>query len=316
MPRRYSHHERTRRFRPKEVLGGIKAQSLRGEIGETWWSRRWIAALEGLHAKARLDRGKSYARRGQVLSIEVGKGKVAGKVQGSRAVPYSVKIAVPTFTKSQWKTVADALRDQALFAAKLLAGEMPEAIESAFQAAGLSLFPGRLPDLRASCSCSDRNAPCTHAAAVYYLLAEEFDRDPFLLFLLRGMPREELTALLGGGTVPARKRPPDAAPPAGPEPGAAPREAPCSAPVPPSATAAPPADSCAFWGRTDLPEDIAGEVEIPQTDAALARRLGKFPFWRGEQDLLSALEASCRAASPAGMAVVLGEGKGGRFVNR
>jgi uncharacterized Zn finger protein len=306
MPK-YSHHERTRKFRPKEVVGGIKALSLRGEIGESWWSRRWIAVLEGLHAKSRIDRGKSYARRGQVLSIEVGKGKVAAKVQGSRAVPYSVKIAVPTFSKAQWKTIAGAMRDQALFAAKLLAGGMPEGIESAFQEAGLSLFPSRLADLRASCSCPDPGAPCTHAAAVYYLLAEEFDRDPFLLFLLRGMPREELTVLLGGGAPPSKRAPLQGPAPGPRDPDAGERDPHSAFPIPHSAFPVPPPDPAGFWGRADLPEDFAGEVDVPLVDAALPRRLGKFPFWRGEEDLLAVLENASRAASAAGLAVVLGE---------
>ena len=68
--------------------------------------------------------------------------------------------------------------------------------EEAFRAAGLSLFPRTGWDLRTNCSCPDWSNPCKHIAAVYYLLGEEFDRDPFLLFKLRGRTREQVIAAL------------------------------------------------------------------------------------------------------------------------
>src|SRR2546423_7199486 len=74
---------------------------------------------------------------------------------------------------------------------------MPQEIEQSFAAVGLSLFPEKLRDLETSCSCPDWSNPCKHIAAVYYLLGEEFDRDPFLIFKLRGMSREDLLESLG-----------------------------------------------------------------------------------------------------------------------
>ena len=56
---------------PREAKGGIKAQSKRGTFGESWWARRWIMVLESFDIGARLGRGRSYARRGQVLSVEI-----------------------------------------------------------------------------------------------------------------------------------------------------------------------------------------------------------------------------------------------------
>ena len=64
---------------------------------------------------------------------------------------------------------------------------MPREIEQAFRREGLSLFPTKLSDLKTSCTCPDWSNPCKHIAAVYYLLGEEFDRDPFLIFKMRGM---------------------------------------------------------------------------------------------------------------------------------
>ncbi|MBV9258551.1 MAG: hypothetical protein JO215_11075, partial [Ktedonobacteraceae bacterium] len=57
--------------RPRKVEGGIKTRSDRGSIGESWWSKRWVNVLEALGMGTRLTRGRSYARQGQVLSIDI-----------------------------------------------------------------------------------------------------------------------------------------------------------------------------------------------------------------------------------------------------
>src|SRR5262249_14354455 len=158
--------------------------------------KRWIGVLEGFQIGARLARGRSYARSGQVLSIATEEGRVTAKVQGSRPRPYDVTIQVKTISVQDWEKVLQALRVQAIFAAKLLAGEMPRDIEPVFKDVGLTLFPARLDDLKTSCSCPDWSNPCKHIAATYYLLGEEFDRDPFLILALRGMSREALMTRL------------------------------------------------------------------------------------------------------------------------
>jgi uncharacterized Zn finger protein len=178
--------------RPRKVAGGIKTRSDRGAIGETWWSKRWVKVLEALGMGTRLTRGRSYARQGQVLSIDIETGLVKAKVQGSMEKPYAIKIRLHPLTNQDWEQVTDAMASQAIFAAKLLAGEMPTNIEEAFDAAHVSLFPTTQEDLQTSCSCPDWANPCKHIAAVYYILAERFDEDPFLLFKLRGRTKEEI----------------------------------------------------------------------------------------------------------------------------
>lgn len=206
---------------PRPVKDGLRAKSKRGAIGETWWSQRFIEVLEGFHEGPRLVRGRTYARRGQVIEMDVEAGEVSARVQGSRARPYSVSIGVTVLGDADWARVEEAMASQAVFLARLLAGEMPHEIEDAFAATGLSLFPATADDVDTDCSCPDWENPCKHIAAVYYLLAEAFDRDPFLIFAWRGRPRERLLAELrdlwgvGTGTpVPGAVDEPDAVLPA------------------------------------------------------------------------------------------------------
>jgi uncharacterized Zn finger protein len=188
---------------PIAVEGGVKARSKRGAIGEQWWSRRFIAVLEsyGAGMSGRLQRGKNYARRGQVLEFSLAAGKVAARVQGSRPQPYRVTITVAPLTTVQWQEVESRLAAQALFRARLLAGEMPAEIEQVFADAGTPLFPASGRDLAMDCNCPDWGVPCKHLAAVCYVLAEAFDDDPFAMLAWRGRTRAELlTALRGKGT--------------------------------------------------------------------------------------------------------------------
>ncbi|MBZ5626829.1 MAG: SWIM zinc finger family protein [Acidobacteriia bacterium] len=259
--------------RPRTVKGGIRAQSQRGGFGASWWAKRWSAVLDGFALGARMGRGRSYARSGQVLSIDVSEGKIQAKVQGSRPKPYEVKIQVKELARQAWSNVAAAAAAQAIFASKLLAGEMPQEMEEIFRGAGVSLFPERYMDLTTECSCPDWSNPCKHIAAVYYLLGEEFDRDPFLIFRMRGMSREGFLGLLAPGVTGI--------------PGSVP------AALPPEPLPAVPAD---FWKPAVVPEVLPRQSR-PVTEAALPRRLGKFPFWRGRLNFHEFLDGVYARAS-------------------
>ncbi len=191
--------------RPRPVEGGLRARSRRGQIGQHWWSTRFIEGLESIGVGGRLARGKRYARAGQVVELRIQPGAAIALVQGSRPRPYRVRIGLTAFGKAEWARVEQALADDAWYAAKLLSGEMPPDIEEAFTAAGLALFPTGVRDLALDCSCPDYEVPCKHLAATLYLLAESFDDDPFAVLALRGRSRDELLHNLSarrGGTPP------------------------------------------------------------------------------------------------------------------
>jgi uncharacterized Zn finger protein len=201
--------------RPIAVEGGVKARSKRGAIGEQWWSRRFIAFLESAGIGGRLQRGRAYARRGQVIEFSLHAGKVSARVQGSRPRPYQVSLTVRPLTVAQWRAVEARLASQALFRARLLAGEMPAEIEQVFADCGAALFPEPSRDLTMSCDCPDWSVPCKHLAAVCYVLAEAFDDDPFAMLALRGKERTSLLAALRGSAAPG---PGPGSRPAGPSP--------------------------------------------------------------------------------------------------
>jgi uncharacterized Zn finger protein len=291
----FDHHPFYEPSRPLPAEGGIQARSRRGEIGETWWSQRFIELLESFGVGSRLKRGRNYARAGQVVELDVEHGVVLAKVQGSRYSPYRVRIRYKALTESQWRRAEKAMAAQALPLAKLLAGEMPHDIEELFDSCKLSLFPRSPSELTATCTCPDAVNPCKHIAATYYILAERFDEDPFLIFTWRGRDQDELVESLRRRRAPSGRGAKTSATSAGassvPEPGA-----PLSTTV---------LDS--FWSCG--PELDAFHVSPLAGEApdALLRQLGPAPVEVGDRNLTDVLVGAYATLAQAAERRALGE---------
>jgi uncharacterized Zn finger protein len=280
--------------RPLPAEGGIEARSRRGAIGETWWSRRFIELLESFGVGSRLGRGRTYARSGQVVELEVEHGVVLAKVQGSRYSPYRVRIRFKALSENQWRRAEKAMASQALPLAKLLAGEMPHDIEELFDSCRLTLFPRSASELGATCTCPDGVNPCKHIAATYYILAERFDEDPFLIFTWRGRDQDELVQSLRNRRVPARR-------------GA--KANPTSTRVvdvsEPSAPLSTVLDS--FWSCGPELECFHASPLAGEAPDALLRQLGPAPVEVGERNLVEVLAGAYVALAQVAEQTALGE---------
>ena len=178
--------------KPIPVDGGVVTSKKRGAMAATWWSQRFTTVLESYGLGSRMQRGRRYARAGQVLSVEVASGRLAARVQGSRSRPYQVIAGLPAPTATQWERITDAMRAKVGFVARLLDGDMPPELEELFTATGVALFPKSYGALRAQCTCPDPENPCKHIAAVLYVFADRLDVDPWLLLAWRGRTRDQL----------------------------------------------------------------------------------------------------------------------------
>jgi uncharacterized Zn finger protein len=205
MPRR-GWDDRWQRYPASRPLpgGGISTSKQRGAMARTWWSHRFVEVLESFGLGARMQRGRRYARTGQVLDIDVSAGLMVSQVQGSRSRPYLVRIQWATPTRAQWRKIDDAMASRVGFAAKLLAGDMPEELEAVFAAVRTELLPTTWRSLDANCSCPDWESPCKHVAAVLYVFGDQLDTDPWMLLEWRGRTRaviiDALRARAGAAT--------------------------------------------------------------------------------------------------------------------
>ena len=157
-----------------------------------WWVQRWLELLDSYRFKKRLERARTYAKEGNVLSIEFLDSQVLAKVQGTETEPYKINLSLALFSDEDWNYIIETLAEKAIFSAQLLAGEMPQDIEQVFTANGLNLFPFSLADIHSQCSCPDKANPCKHIGAVYYQLADRFREDPFVIFQLRGRTKVQI----------------------------------------------------------------------------------------------------------------------------
>ncbi|NVJ17650.1 SWIM zinc finger family protein [Myxococcus sp. AM010] len=278
---------------------GIKMK----KAGTTWWGQRWLEALERVLGgdSGRLSRGRTYARAGRTHDLVVQRGKVTARVTGSRPKPYAISLTLKQLDEGVWEKAIAGMAGRAQYAAELLAGTMPQAIDDVFLAAGGSLFPRNRKELMTACSCPDWGDPCKHVAATHYVLGEAFDRDPFLLFELRGRTKEQVLSALraargagadGEGDTPrgAAKR----------------RRAAADVPVIPSVKPGKLTRASYDAPREPLPA-LSFTFDAPAADGAVLRQLGAPASWSAEAAPGEVLAPPVRAAAERARRIALQE---------
>lgn len=281
-------------------------------FGTTWWGKRWIEALEHLSRDylSHLGRGRVYARTGRVRDMSVTAGQVTAQVHGSESEPYEVSLRVAVLPPASWRKVIEAMSKQAVFAAELLNGRMPANIEDAFRAAGHSVFPGKQRELEADCTCADWASPCKHVAAVHYILGEAFDKDPFLLFELRGRNRGQVLGALRAARASdaGRSDAADAAMLARITASTQGRASPSAAAKADIELQSVDGIAAADFDRSVAPlPSLEFHIEAPALSGTLLRQLGSPPSWNDDDIAFQALIDIYRAASRRALALALAE---------
>jgi uncharacterized Zn finger protein len=148
--------------------------------------------LESLRMPAVFQQGRRYARSGQVRSLNISTSLATGLVVDDNGETYRARVAVRAYSAADWRRIERALAAEAIHSARLLAGDLPEDLDSILVGYGLSLFPTELTEIALECSCTGWQKPCAHLTATCYVLSESFDADPFGILAWRGRGRTEL----------------------------------------------------------------------------------------------------------------------------
>jgi uncharacterized Zn finger protein len=263
------------------------------KFSRTWWGKKFIEALEQISDAGRLSRGRAYANNGKVTSFGIKDGTIAATVRGSvnpyfgvyKEPLYITTIEFQPISAAKWAAAIALIASRASLISRLMLNEIPDNIEDSFRTLGLHLLPHSQKDFDAECSCPDWENPCKHIAGVYYLVAAELDRDPFLLFELRGLSREALHKELAKSPLgqalsfelQQTQRPPAAAP---------------SYYTRPATVAVAKIESLYdFWhGTKRLPQTIE---PLPRTPVSgiLVKKQGDFPaFWHRDNSFIAVME--------------------------
>ncbi|MBO0937634.1 DEAD/DEAH box helicase [Fibrella sp. HMF5335] len=169
--------------------------------GKTWWGQQWLQALTRIDEANRLPRGKTYANKGAVRALKIDTNQISAQVQGSKPRPYKTKLTVPLFEANEKKALLTEIRNNPALLAQLLNRQLPPDLIDFADKRGIRLFPRSFSELQAGCSCPDYAMPCKHLAAVIYLITNEIDQNPFLVFGLKGLDllSDLPTDTIGGG---------------------------------------------------------------------------------------------------------------------
>lgn len=177
------------------ICKAVLKNSIMVQYGRTWWGEQWLKALDRIDFSNRLPRGKSYANRGMVSSISINDNTIIAKVKGSRPKPYNVTVVVPPFSDKEKEILIKNIKNNDLAISQLLNRQLSQEILGIAEKNNIRIFPQSWKDIKLDCSCPDWAVPCKHLAAVIYIIANEIDQNPFLVFSLH---RFDLMAELSG----------------------------------------------------------------------------------------------------------------------
>ena len=159
-------------------------------LAKNWWGKAWNANLERYADYSnRIGRGKSYVRGGRVVDLQIEKGMINARVQGSRRTPYKIIIRIAPLRENIRRKIIDRCGHKISNIEALVNGDLPDEMADIFTSEE-GLFP-KPKDIEFDCSCPDWADMCKHVAAVLYGIGSRFDNDPMLFFELRDIDVNE-----------------------------------------------------------------------------------------------------------------------------
>jgi len=190
------------RYFPKAAL---RPKAVKGKSGKkfglTWWGQKWVNSVESKGDDQRMARGRAYARAEKVFGIKLQSGKITAKVEGNYGT-YNVTLKFNAFSNEKQIEILESIRNSPDALGAVMNNELPENLE---KVCGAPILPEKLNSV---CSCPDYANPCKHVAALYYVLADEIDVAPQILFALRGIDKETMFNSLTGtaNAIPVAKK--------------------------------------------------------------------------------------------------------------
>lgn len=159
-------------------------------IATTFWGKSWCEHLERFSDFAnRLPRGRTYARNGSILDLQIRPGEITALVSGSEL--YKIKIQITKLAKPRWLAVCDDCSHSVHSLIDLMRGKLSSDVIERLTDKKKGIFP-EPNEIHQSCDCPDYAGLCKHLAAVLYGVGHRLDTDPQLLFVLRGVDQADL----------------------------------------------------------------------------------------------------------------------------
>ncbi len=185
-------------IKPVEIAGRA--------IAKSFWGKAWCTNLESYSDyENRLPRGRTYARNGSVLDLQIKAGRIEALVNGSDL--YKVSVQITALSSVRWREIRSACAGQIDSLVELLSGTLSKGVMEVVSRRDDGLFPSP-SEIKLSCSCPDWAVMCKHVAATLYGVGARLDHEPGMLFILRGVDPADLIeeAIDHGVARPSRAR--------------------------------------------------------------------------------------------------------------
>ena len=167
------------------------------KLATTFWGKAWGENLESYSDFAnRLPRGRTYARNGSVVDLQVNGGEIKAMVMGSQL--YNVTVKVSALPRERWTSICKDCSGSIDSLVELLQGRLSQSVMQRVCQQQTGLFPAP-SEIKLSCSCPDSAGMCKHVAAVLYCVGARLDAQPALVFKLRAVDEAELIAGAAAG---------------------------------------------------------------------------------------------------------------------
>ena len=162
------------------------------KIVTTWWGKAWT---NNLHSYAdydnRVGRGRSYVKNGFVFHLEIRAGKIKSMIMGGTSRPHDIEIHVSKISKVRWGKIVMLSKKHITSLSELFKGRFPEEMSEVFSDRESGIFP-TLKEIEMQCSCPDWAKMCKHVSATLFAVGVKLDKNPELMFKLRGVNGQEL----------------------------------------------------------------------------------------------------------------------------
>ncbi len=153
--------------------------------GTTLWGKKFLKSIEAETDSGRLSRGKTYANTGKIYDVVLKQNTISAKVQGNYSPFYTTKLSFQKFPKGDITVILEFIEKNPFVLADIINGKLPDELLEFCEANEIDLFHG----FDMSCNCFDfyGSYACKHITALYYVLTNEIDKNPFILLKLHGL---------------------------------------------------------------------------------------------------------------------------------
>ena len=154
------------------------------------WVDKFLEPFENALLPEHIEAGMTYVKKRRSSEFLISNGAASVRIQDAARKPIRARLSVPVIPQEHWKELLSPLSKDCEFLSLILSGELSDKFVENAQVFHNSPFPKDSSDI--SLHCSSGRSSSEALGVLYVLLGNALEKDPFNLFLIRGLSREEL----------------------------------------------------------------------------------------------------------------------------